>query len=373
MLKIGEFAKICNVSTQTLRYYDTEKILCADAVDQYSGYRYYHPDKIQVYQKIVALKDMGFSLEEIKEILYAPEEKQSAACVSKKRELNEQIRHLSLCIAKLENMQEQKGGILPPLQRKLSELPFENDPEVVGLWELCGEITGTDMEQVGLMPLENLKEPHCKTFPKLYFLPGGAMYYLFSWSKGVLYRHAAYYNTVIPNEYRLFWQDDTRYMCIRWIGQECIDNGEDATLLLYRQVDRREYTEMETHAFVDDVDIPFVPDEDIVGVWDVVDLVRDAHSFSPEHPQVHKGKLYASQIQFMNRGYCYRTWLYKKPLTQNLFYTKGLILNVERRVAEKYVLKELEGERYLIVEHKSGDYEFMGKVFCYYVYKKRNE
>ena len=76
MLKIGEFAKICNVSTQTLRYYDAEKILCADAVDQYSGYRYYHPDKIQVYQKIAALKDMGFSLEEIKEILYAPEEKQ---------------------------------------------------------------------------------------------------------------------------------------------------------------------------------------------------------------------------------------------------------------------------------------------------------
>ena len=33
MLKIGEFAKICNVSTQTLRYYDAEKILCADEID----------------------------------------------------------------------------------------------------------------------------------------------------------------------------------------------------------------------------------------------------------------------------------------------------------------------------------------------------
>lgn len=36
MIKIGDFAKICNVSPQTLRYYDAEGILKADHTDEVS-------------------------------------------------------------------------------------------------------------------------------------------------------------------------------------------------------------------------------------------------------------------------------------------------------------------------------------------------
>ncbi|MBO5023232.1 MAG: MerR family transcriptional regulator [Clostridia bacterium] len=79
MLKIGEFAKICNVSAQTLRFYDAEGVLCADFVDQESGYRYYEPEKINTYRRIVMLKDIGFSLDEIKLILGA-DGKENAAC-----------------------------------------------------------------------------------------------------------------------------------------------------------------------------------------------------------------------------------------------------------------------------------------------------
>lgn len=44
MIKIGELAKICRVSVQTLRYYDKIGLLCADRVDTDSGYRYYAPE-----------------------------------------------------------------------------------------------------------------------------------------------------------------------------------------------------------------------------------------------------------------------------------------------------------------------------------------
>ena len=56
MLKIGEFAKKCGVNVQTLRYYDQIGVLCPDRVDDATGYRYYHPDKIKTFQLIEQLK-----------------------------------------------------------------------------------------------------------------------------------------------------------------------------------------------------------------------------------------------------------------------------------------------------------------------------
>ena len=63
----NELAKICNVAVQTLRYYDSIGVLKADYVDQVSGYRYYAPEKIQIFQIVSSLKKLNFSLEEIKD------------------------------------------------------------------------------------------------------------------------------------------------------------------------------------------------------------------------------------------------------------------------------------------------------------------
>ena len=68
MIKIGDFAKICNVSTQTLRYYDSEGILKADVTDASSGYRFYSSDAVERYKRILFYKSLGFSLDEIKKI-----------------------------------------------------------------------------------------------------------------------------------------------------------------------------------------------------------------------------------------------------------------------------------------------------------------
>jgi DNA-binding transcriptional MerR regulator len=40
-LSIGEFSKICEVSTKTLRCYDAIGLLNADEINIESGYRYY--------------------------------------------------------------------------------------------------------------------------------------------------------------------------------------------------------------------------------------------------------------------------------------------------------------------------------------------
>jgi effector-binding domain-containing protein len=69
MLKIGDFSKFSQVSVKTLRYYDEIGLLKPEKVDQFTGYRYYSVDQFPALSKIIGLKDLGLSLEEIGLIL----------------------------------------------------------------------------------------------------------------------------------------------------------------------------------------------------------------------------------------------------------------------------------------------------------------
>lgn len=65
MYKIGELSKLCGLPVKTLRYYDSIGLLTPDEVDRFTGYRYYSASKLAECNRIVALKELGFSLEEI--------------------------------------------------------------------------------------------------------------------------------------------------------------------------------------------------------------------------------------------------------------------------------------------------------------------
>jgi DNA-binding transcriptional MerR regulator len=69
MLKIGEFARIGQVSIVTLRHYDQCGLLKPSALDPNTGYRYYSLDQLSRLHRIVALKDLGFPLEQIAQLL----------------------------------------------------------------------------------------------------------------------------------------------------------------------------------------------------------------------------------------------------------------------------------------------------------------
>jgi effector-binding domain-containing protein len=69
MLKIGDFSKFCRVSVKTLRYYDEIGLLKPVSIDESTGYRYYSADQITILNRIIALKELGLSLEEINWIL----------------------------------------------------------------------------------------------------------------------------------------------------------------------------------------------------------------------------------------------------------------------------------------------------------------
>ncbi len=66
LYKIGEFSKLTNVPIKTLRYYDEINLFKPQEIDLFSGYRYYSEDQIDDLKVILSLKEVGFSLEEIK-------------------------------------------------------------------------------------------------------------------------------------------------------------------------------------------------------------------------------------------------------------------------------------------------------------------
>ncbi len=69
MFKIGDFSHIARVSTRTLRYYDQIGLFNPKHVDDQSGYRLYSADQLPDLNRILALRDMGFGLEEIRPLL----------------------------------------------------------------------------------------------------------------------------------------------------------------------------------------------------------------------------------------------------------------------------------------------------------------
>ena len=69
MLKIGDFSKLSRISIRMLRHYDEIGLLVPKSIDSFTGYRYYGEDQLPVAGRVNCLKDMGFSLSVIGEIL----------------------------------------------------------------------------------------------------------------------------------------------------------------------------------------------------------------------------------------------------------------------------------------------------------------
>jgi DNA-binding transcriptional MerR regulator len=69
MFSIGEFARHSRVSVRMLRHYDAVGLLRPAFVDPASGYRFYRAGQLAQLNRVIALKDLGFSLQQVQAIL----------------------------------------------------------------------------------------------------------------------------------------------------------------------------------------------------------------------------------------------------------------------------------------------------------------
>src|SRR2546429_9522625 len=69
MFTVGEFSRIAQVSKRLLRYYDEIGLLKPIHTDRFTGYRYYSAEQLSHLNRILALKDLGLSLDQIQQML----------------------------------------------------------------------------------------------------------------------------------------------------------------------------------------------------------------------------------------------------------------------------------------------------------------
>ena len=69
MFRIGEFSQIARVSGRLLRYYDSIGLLRPQRIDPETGYRYYSAGQLEQLNRILALKELGLSLDQVARML----------------------------------------------------------------------------------------------------------------------------------------------------------------------------------------------------------------------------------------------------------------------------------------------------------------
>ena len=108
---------------------------------------------------------------------------------------------------------------------------------------------------------------------------------------------------------------------------------------------------------VDKIDLPFVNDPEVLGQWKSVDFVATPSQFNPARPNW-KGELYLKGLTFLPGG--------KTPWPWSTW-TKGVVIHHGDQTASHYEIKEIQGQRYMFFEWKSGDVTILGRKPMYYV------
>ena len=204
-------------------------------------------------------------------------------------------------------------------------------------------------------------------------MPGGAFAWKYFWTKGTLYRISPKYTFAIPNSYKTFKKNGVQYMIIQFMSDDCIDNGEDTLLLLYRQIDTVAYTEHQIRPYIDKTDLPYIDDESVIGLWIAFDYVPTVLDFDPQKRYSNDKDIYMVDINFLSRGICTRTVRsISGASTYMIRYTKGFILNDKEMTAEEYQIQSINGQEFLFIQHKSGDYFYGGMTPHWYVFKRKD-
>lgn len=332
MIKIGDFAKLFNVSLKTIRYYEKKGLLTPALVDIYSGYRYFDKSNIIQMSKIMALKELGLELSEIHNL--------SDDLVQKKiKEYEEQIKKYSNQIHILKTLSKENGGM-----KNLKT--FINDENAIGKWQLEGVYERKeDYPQKKIEFDLGIKE--------LYLMPSGQEYWVISWTKGILYISGR------ENKYEI--ENDTMFV-------ELVDpmDKNEAKIVVYKRVDNRIYT-IDDIRVRDNTQIDFVEDKKLIGFWKSIDFTNNKDEFAL---RVEKSTYDLSMKQIVITPDNKVMIDYGDNII-NTTYTKGYILDLcFKDTLCKYDYKTINGKDYLIVEWKSGDYIFGKMINGYYVLEK---
>jgi DNA-binding transcriptional MerR regulator len=102
--RTGQFARAVGVTVRTVRFYDQIGLLRPAEVDPVSGYRVYLPSQLDDLRRILDLKALDFTLDEIKAVLAGAVVAQDlrALLETKRREVERDLRDAHDRLGRLE-------------------------------------------------------------------------------------------------------------------------------------------------------------------------------------------------------------------------------------------------------------------------------
>lgn len=149
MFLTGEFSQLARVSKRLLQYYDEIGLLPPAYIDPHTGYRYYSARQLPRLNRILALKELGFTLEHIAQMLQeaVSDEDIEALLFRKKAELEQRVLDDLQRVRRIEarlqlnHLAEEALEVVVtsiPAQRILSMRALFPSPEA--LYQLVGQV-----------------------------------------------------------------------------------------------------------------------------------------------------------------------------------------------------------------------------------------
>jgi hypothetical protein len=249
------------------------------------------------------------------------------------------------------------------------DYPFVDDPNVIGSWKTVDLIE--KIEQF------NPKQRYWKDELSMNFLIFDANGHFvgsggLKWTKGLV---------INPQEktasaYTIKEIGDATYMFFEWKSGDYTIGHRPPVYYVLKKVPDEDIGETEpmfgkktqipetsiidtNGLIVDKTNYPFENDPNVIGMWKSVDFVDEPNMFRPDRPRW-KGELFLKGWAILPEG---------KTTVSTITWTKGLILHQMDQTASKYFIREIDGSKYMFLEHKSGDYKYSYTKPNYYVLK----
>ncbi|MFM9280529.1 MerR family transcriptional regulator [Paenibacillus jiagnxiensis] len=128
LTRVKETAELAGISVRTLHHYDEIGLLVPNTITE-SGYRLYSEANLERLQQILFFKELGFSLERIKQILDSPDFNREEALELQRRMLLEKRSRLDKMITMIDKtIQHAKGEIEMTNREKFEGFDFSSNP-----------------------------------------------------------------------------------------------------------------------------------------------------------------------------------------------------------------------------------------------------
>lgn len=239
----------------------------------------------------------------------------------------------------------------------LKNIVFEDDPLAVGKWEFWDKFDSVDQFNE-LSPSTN----ECGyDFKTVYFLPSGQGYWIFeAWTKGKLYIHYGGDDPILCFPYQIRQTPSGTFMLV------FVDNEDGKFIYALKKISDKHFSIKDVKK-VEDVNLPFVSDSHVIGLWKSVAYVEKIDDF--ENDSYDKTiRMWLEQIEFFEDGKAKRK--YFDDTSWNDRWTKGKLLDLTKSVVSNYIIKTINDKEYLFLEWKMGNYIYGGMPATYYVFKR---